>query len=310
MSRDLPSAAAKRAYNLREKATYHAYREANGPVRGGQKGFRRLMRSRPIAARPLSLLGPHQRAKRETALRVLGRSRRFNEPLSKAARENHTSPETVRRYLGRSGYRKVGGHELLRSCGAAEALSVVERAVLARFPKTGRAPGLTLKTDGGAQFVAHRFQEGCRTIGISLMATRKRRPEDNGMMESWNGHFKQDYLWIREPVTFLETRQVVDEGVVDYNTQRPHSSLEYLTPSEYAERKKEEQRAGTERPTTRGRTPLPEPHPQVYKREGSTSGVGGRPPSPFRSEEPMLRSGIRPLSSDDTTTRTPGMARP
>jgi hypothetical protein len=109
MPRGLPSASAKRAYNLREKATYHAYREANGPVRGGQKGFRRLMRSRPIAARPLSLLGPHQRAKRETALRVLGRSRRFNESLSKAARENHTSPETVRRYLGRSGYRKVGG---------------------------------------------------------------------------------------------------------------------------------------------------------------------------------------------------------
>lgn len=64
-----------------------------------------------------------------------------------------------------------------------------------------------------------------------------------GMMESWNGHFKQDYLWIREPMTFLETRQVADEGVVDYNTQRPHSSLEYLTPSEYAERKKEEQNA-------------------------------------------------------------------
>ena len=120
---------------------------------------------------------------------------------------------------------------------------MVGRAVLARFPKTGRAPGLTLKTDGGAQFVARRFQEGCRTIGISLMATRKRRAEDNGMRESWNGHFRQDYLWVREPMPFLETRQVVDEGVVDYNTHRPHSSLEYLTPSEYAERKKEEQNA-------------------------------------------------------------------
>ncbi|EQD74026.1 Integrase, catalytic core domain protein, partial [mine drainage metagenome] len=70
------------------------------------------------------------------------------------------------------------------------------------------------------------------------MATRKRRPEDNGMMESWNGHFKQDYLWIQGPMTFLETRQIVDEGVVGYNTQRTHSSLEYLTPSEYAERKR------------------------------------------------------------------------
>lgn len=109
MPRGLPSAEAKRAYNLREKRAYHAYREAHGPVRGGQRGFRRLMRRRPIAQRPLSLLGPTQRSKRETALRVLGRSRRFNEPLSKAAREAHTTPETVRRYLGGSGYRKVGG---------------------------------------------------------------------------------------------------------------------------------------------------------------------------------------------------------
>jgi hypothetical protein len=55
------------------------------------------------------LLSPYQRAKRETSLRVLARSRRFNEPLSNAARETHVSPETVRRYLGRSGFRKAGG---------------------------------------------------------------------------------------------------------------------------------------------------------------------------------------------------------
>ena len=101
--------AAQRAYNLREKATYHDYVAAHGRVRGGQKGFRRLMRSRPAGQRPLSLLSPYQRAKRETSLRVLARSRRFNEPLSNAAREAHVSPETVRRYLGRSGFRKAGG---------------------------------------------------------------------------------------------------------------------------------------------------------------------------------------------------------
>ena len=109
MPRGLPSAAAKRAYNLREKHAYHEFVTAHGSVRGGQKGFRRFMRSRPVGQRPLSLLSPMQRSKRETALRVLGRSRRFDEPLSKAAREAHTTPETVERYLGRSGFRKAGG---------------------------------------------------------------------------------------------------------------------------------------------------------------------------------------------------------
>jgi len=99
----------KARYNLREKRAYHEYRAIHGPLKGGQKGFRALIRSLPIARRPLSLLSPRQRANRETALRVLGRTRRFGESLSKAARDAHTSPETVRRYLGRSGYRKVGG---------------------------------------------------------------------------------------------------------------------------------------------------------------------------------------------------------
>jgi hypothetical protein len=109
VSPGLPSAEAKRAYNLREKRAYRDFIEQHGPVQGGQRRFRALMRSRPLAQRPLSLLGSAQRSKRETALRVLGRSRRFNEPLSKAARDAHTSPETVRRYLGGSGYRKIGG---------------------------------------------------------------------------------------------------------------------------------------------------------------------------------------------------------
>jgi hypothetical protein len=100
--------AAQKAYNLREKTAYHDYVASHGRVRGGQKGFRRLMRRRPVARRPIALLSPSQRAKREAALHVLARSRRFGEPLSRAARDAHTSPATVRRYLGRSGFRKLG----------------------------------------------------------------------------------------------------------------------------------------------------------------------------------------------------------
>ena len=74
------------------------------------------------------------------------------------------------------------------------------------------------------------------------MATKKRRPEDNGRMGSWNGPFEPDYLWVREATSFLETRRIADAGGVDDNPLRPHSPLDDLPPSEYAERKKEEQR--------------------------------------------------------------------
>lgn len=130
--------------------------------------------------------------------------------------------------------REVVGWRFLPSCGAAEATEVLDEAVLARFPKTARAEGLVLRSDGGSQFVAHRFQDGARRLGIQLEATRKRRPEDNGMIESYHGKLKSDYFWIREPGTFLETRGCVDEAIRHWNEERPHSSLGYLTPRAYA----------------------------------------------------------------------------
>ncbi len=128
-------------------------------------------------------------------------------------------------------------HELFRESGASEALSVGQRAVFERFPETGRAPGTFLVSDGSPQFTTERYREGARALGLAQRFTRKKRPEDNRMFESFQGHFKQDYLWIREPGSLIVTRVWVREGMADYNTNRPHSSLNYLPPVECAKRK-------------------------------------------------------------------------
>ncbi len=127
--------------------------------------------------------------------------------------------------------REIIAWNFLVSCGAAEAFAVVEEAVMNRFP-SGRADGLRLKTDGGSQFTSTTFREGCSLLGIKLEATRKRKPEDNGMIESLHGHFKNDYVFIRENMCFAETQLMLSQAVRHYNGERPHSSLGYLTPSE------------------------------------------------------------------------------
>lgn len=132
--------------------------------------------------------------------------------------------------------REVVHWEFFPTCGAAEALSVVEGAVARRFPRLLQAPGTVLVTDQGAQFIAKRFREGTRLLGLDLRWTRKKRPEDNGLQESFHGHLKQDYLWLREPESYLATRQRLAEAMEDYNTARPHSSLGYLTPREFAQK--------------------------------------------------------------------------
>jgi transposase InsO family protein len=136
--------------------------------------------------------------------------------------------------------REVVHWEFLPTCGAAEAFSVVEGAVAKRFPRLLQAPGTVLVTDQGAQFIAKRFREGTRLLGLDLRWTRKKRPEDNGLQESFHGHLKQDYLWLREPESFYVTRKRIAEAIDDYNTERPHSSLGYLTPREFAQKVREE----------------------------------------------------------------------
>lgn len=60
------------------------------------------------------------------------------------------------------------------------------------------------------------------------------------MIESYHGHLKMDYLWTSPPTTFVETRERLYVSLRHYNEERPHSSLDYLTPTEFARKKTEE----------------------------------------------------------------------
>ena len=137
--------------------------------------------------------------------------------------------------------REILSWDFLQSCRAMDAFRVVETAVMSRFD-SGRAEGLRLKTDGGPQFVSTQYREGCSLLGIVLEAIRKRKPEDNGMVEALQGHFKMDYVFISEPMSFAETKLMMSDAVKHYNGQRPHSSLGYMTPGEFRKMKEIEAR--------------------------------------------------------------------
>lgn len=132
--------------------------------------------------------------------------------------------------------REVVAWDFFPTCGAAEAVVVIEAAVANAFPRVLQASGTVLVTDQGSQFIAKRFIEATRLLGLDLRWTRKKRPEDNGLQESFHGHLKMDYLWVHEPESFVATRGRLAESIHHYNTERPHSSLGYLTPKEFAEK--------------------------------------------------------------------------
>jgi putative transposase len=120
------------------------------------------------------------------------------------------------------------------------AIDVVRASLAKEFSQRLRADGVVLRSDAGSQFIAHVFRESMKVLGVALEAIRKERPEDNGMIESYRGHLKMDYRWTAPPRPYAETLGHLATSLRHYNEERPHSSLNYLTATEFAKKMNEE----------------------------------------------------------------------
>jgi len=93
-----------------------------------------------------------------------------------------------------------------------------------------------LRSDNGPEFVARAVTRWLDQAGVKTLFIAKGSPWENGYIESFNSRFR-DELLNRELFTGLEdARWVVDRWRLDYNHHRPHSSLNYQTPAEFADR--------------------------------------------------------------------------
>jgi putative transposase len=57
----------------------------------------------------------------------------------------------------------------------------------------------------------------------------------NGFVESFNGRLRDECLNEHLFANLNEARQIIEEWRIDYNTNRPHTSLNGLTPTEFAD---------------------------------------------------------------------------
>ena len=72
--------------------------------------------------------------------------------------------------------------------------------------------------------------------GIELDFIRPGKPVENGYIESFNGRLRDELLNTEIFCTLAEVKEKLETWRLDYNTQRPHSSLGYRPPAEYAQR--------------------------------------------------------------------------
>lgn len=84
-------------------------------------------------------------------------------------------------------------------------------------------------SDRGLQYCSHDYVELLELNKIKISMTQNGDPLENAMAERVNGILKEELLEICYPI-FADAQVAVASAISTYNFQRPHSSVDMLTP--------------------------------------------------------------------------------
>lgn len=91
-----------------------------------------------------------------------------------------------------------------------------------------------VRSDNGSEFTAQSVQAWLENHKIGPAFIPPGQPWKNGFIESFHDKFRDECLQREWFQSLLEAQAVIDVWRVHYNTQRPHSSLGYMTPAAFA----------------------------------------------------------------------------
>lgn len=96
-----------------------------------------------------------------------------------------------------------------------------------------------IQIDNGPEFRSKALDIWACQNGVKLHFIEPGKPTQNGLIESFNGRFRDECLNQEWFSSLKEARQLIEAWRVGYNAKRPHSSLGYLPPDVWAKRHKE-----------------------------------------------------------------------
>lgn len=114
------------------------------------------------------------------------------------------------------------------SIRAMDVLTVLEAAI-ARYG----APEY-VRSDNGPEFIAYAIQDWLAAAQIKTLYIKPGSPWENGHIESFQDKLRDECLKRELFGSLAEARVIVEAWRMEYNEQRPHSSLGYQTPAEFA----------------------------------------------------------------------------
>ncbi|WP_316679639.1 IS3 family transposase [Ralstonia chuxiongensis] len=108
------------------------------------------------------------------------------------------------------------------------------KQVLERLKEMRGLPA-SITVDNGPEFAGKVLDAWAYEAGVTLSFIRPGKPVENAYIESFNGRFRDECLNEHWFVSMRHAKQLIEEWRIEYNTERPHSSLGYLTPAQFAQ---------------------------------------------------------------------------
>lgn len=91
--------------------------------------------------------------------------------------------------------------------------------------------------DNGTEFEKE-FKHACEQLGLPQYYSRPHTPKDNAVLERFNRTIQEEFVEMIEIglEDIQEVNMLLTPWLIEYNSERPHQALEYLTPLEYIEK--------------------------------------------------------------------------
>jgi transposase InsO family protein len=130
--------------------------------------------------------------------------------------------------------------EYTRECLALEArrgMTAEEiRLILAGIAAERGGPPHRVRSDNGPEFAAVVVRSWLEATGSGSLYVAPASPWQNGYAESFHSKLRDEFLEVEDFESQVQAQELGTLWKEEYNTERPHSSLGYQTPAEYAAR--------------------------------------------------------------------------
>jgi len=125
--------------------------------------------------------------------------------------------------------RKIIGWQLSDSLGS-------DNAILALYMAINQLPAGYIEiihhSDRGIQYCSVKYVKVLESHGIKISMTENGDPYENAVAERVNGILKTEWLYDMELKGYNDAYNAIEQIIKIYNSERPHSSIEMLTPDQ------------------------------------------------------------------------------